>query len=304
MARILVVDDEDPIRKVLTTVLEANGHEAFECGDGNAAIEMIKQESFDLVLCDIRMEPVDGIEVLRQTLAAKPYQKVIMLTAYASVDTAEEAMGLGAYNYLTKPWKLDELLNNIQRALDGESHISADEVMVPEDVSPALWEGQPWHDDADSIAHSSSPTLIYSETLDCVAIARSIHDHSDRSDGPFRMLRCATLPEPILIIEMTGCVKGAVETVPDGSPGVVESASGGTLVLDEVAWMPHKIQEAFMEIVNHGALRRVGGLEDIPIDIRVLATTNKDPAALVANSSLTPELHSYFSENIVHLADA
>ncbi|MBM4143805.1 MAG: sigma-54-dependent Fis family transcriptional regulator [Lentisphaerae bacterium] len=301
MARILIVDDEASIRLVLRSVLRANGYETTEAGGGDEALARIKSEAIDLMLCDIRMAPMNGVEVLQKALPLSPSLPVIMLTAYGSVDTAEEAMKLGAFNYLTKPWRLPELLVNIRRALSREAR-AVPETAQGAAAAAADWQGAPWQSDAERIAACGEPALIVFKGADPLPIARSIHAKGSRSKWPFAVLSCATMPEPIMEIEMYGCARGAVSALPDQKAGVLEFASTGTLVLDEVVWMPHKLQEKLVNILREGAVRRIGGFEDIPVDVRVLATTNMDPDAILAEKSLIRELHAYLTRNVLRVA--
>lgn len=302
MAKILVIDDEEAIRQILSVLLGTNGHAVSTSGDGHEALAMIRAKDFDVVLCDMRMTPLDGIQVLRLALEAKPKLKVILLTAFASVDTAREAMEIGAFSYLTKPWNLDELLVSIQRALTGETAPTPQTTRSAPAV-PAFnpWEGKPWKSAAEAAAQSDAPALIQCVGMDPVAFARSLHDAGRRKSEPFVVLPCAALPEPVLAVQLHGCVRGAIDAIRDGSPGVFESAGTGTVLLDEISWMPHKLQQDFVELAAAGAIKRLGGMEDIPLAARILATTSHDPDELLAQRALVPAFHAFFAGHVLRI---
>ncbi|OGV85864.1 MAG: hypothetical protein A2340_00750 [Lentisphaerae bacterium RIFOXYB12_FULL_60_10] len=303
MAKILIIDDEAPIREVLSKVLQAVGHVAVASGDGHDALRRIGSEPFDLVLCDMRMTPVDGLTVLKQAHAIKPDLPFLMLTAYGSVDVAKESMQAGAFNFLSKPWKMDELLLNIQRAVGHEVRPSsgASGVQTSRTEMVPDWSTEPWAEPVRRLAATSAPVLITCSDADRMRVARLIHDQGIRQAGPFCVLDCAGLPEPILLVEMVGCAKGFVRGIPDSRSGMLEKAFGGTLILDEVAWMPHKLQGDLIRIVQSGVVKRMGGAEIIPLDVRILATTAYGLDVLKHKRSLIPEFLTWFGENILQI---
>jgi len=299
MAKVLIVDDERPILEVLSKVLEIGGHEVESSDDGREALKLIAAKPFDVVLCDMRMTPLDGITVLSKAHEVRPGLPFIMLTAFGSVDVAKEAMRRGAFNFMLKPWNMDELLLNIQRAVDKDLRPA-----VPEETQSAgAQASEPWAELVRPAIDSDKPVIVMcaggGET-----IARAIHDRGSRKRSPCTLLDCATLPEPILEVEMLGCVKGAVPGIVEARAGVLESANGGTVIVDEISWMPHRLQKDLVNLVRSRVLRRIGGLEDIPFDVRVIATTKRDPDKLLSDHSILPEFHNFFGNNIVRIPRA
>ncbi|MCK5849737.1 MAG: sigma-54-dependent Fis family transcriptional regulator [Kiritimatiellae bacterium] len=283
MAKILLVDDEPSILSVLCTLLKAEGYEVSSALAGEKGKEMLLSEDFDLMISDIRMSPINGMELLKISHDERPNTAVIMLTAYGSVETAIEALKLGAFDYVTKPFKVDELLITVQRALEYNKAMNENA-----DLKAQL--GTRYHLE-NIIAESSSmqnvcemikrvaPTdttvLIYGESgTGKELVAKAIHACSRRKENRFLAVNCAALPEPLLESEVFGHVKGAFTGAIASKEGLMETASGGTIFLDEISSMPLSIQGKFLRVLQEKEVRRVGGNEDIPVDIRILAATN------------------------------
>jgi len=283
MARILLVDDEPNLLSVLRTLLKAEEHEVVPLSDGEKARETFRSEEFDLLISDIRMAPIDGIQLLRDARAERPAMSVIMLTAYGTVDTAIEAMKLGAFDYVTKPFKPDEFLLTVRRALEYNRAIAENA-----DLKNRL--GARYHlenivAESDSMMHvcemvrkvapADTTVLIYGESgTGKELVARAVHACSRRRENNFVAVNCAALPEQLLESEMFGHMRGSFTGASSDKEGLFETASGGTIFLDEVGSMPTSIQGKLLRVLQEKEIRRVGGNKNISIDTRVLAATN------------------------------
>ena len=300
MPRILLVDDEPSILSVLSTLLKAEGYEVVAMLGGEKAQELIPSEEFDLMISDIRMSPVNGMDLLRRSHEERPGMPVIMLTAYGSVETAIEALKLGAFDYVTKPFKVDELLITVQRAIEYNKALSENadlkaqlgtryqlESIVAE--SPAM---QNVCDMIRRVAPTDTTVLIFGESgTGKELVAKAIHAYSHRKDKNFLAVNCAALPEPLLESEMFGHIKGAFTGASVNKEGLFEAASGGTIFLDEIGSMPLSIQGKLLRVLQEKEVRRVGSNENIPIDARVLAATNTTLESLIAEGKFRQDLY-------------
>ncbi|MFO7870742.1 MAG: sigma-54 dependent transcriptional regulator [Kiritimatiellia bacterium] len=300
MAKILLVDDEASILTVLSTLLKAEGYEVAAEQNGEKARELITSEDFDLMISDIRMSPVNGMELLKVAHEQRPSMSVIMLTAYGSVETAIEALKLGAFDYVTKPFKVDELLITVQRALEYNKTLAENadlkaqlstsyrlENIVAE--SPSM---QRVCEMVQRVAPTDTTVLIYGESgTGKELVARAIHSASRRKDKNFLAVNCAALPEPLLESEMFGHVKGAFTGADADKQGLFESASGGTILLDEIGSMPLSIQGKLLRVLQEKEVRPVGGNRNIPVDARVLAATNTRLEDLIEKQAFREDLY-------------
>lgn len=300
MAKILLVDDEPSILSVLSTLLKAEGHEVTQSLAGDKVREALAAERFDLMLCDIRMSPVSGMEVLRFARQTYPAMSVIMLTAFGSVQTAIEALKLGAFDYITKPFKVDELLITVQRAIEYAKALSENadlraklgteyrlENIVAE--SPAM---QQVCEMVRRVAPTDATVLVYGESgTGKELVAKAIHAYSRRKEKPFIAVNCAALPEPLLESEMFGHVKGAFTGASANKEGLFEAAAGGTIFLDEIGAMPMSIQSKLLRVLQEKEVRRVGSNETIPVDVRVLAATNVRLEELMEQGKMREDLY-------------
>lgn len=300
MARILLVDDEPSILTVLSALLRAEGYEIESALGGEKAKESLSAGHFDLMLSDIRMNPVNGIELLRLTHDQYPLMPVIMLTAYGSVETAIEALKLGAFDYITKPFKVDELLITVKRALDYNRAVEENkdlkeqlqtryhlENIVAE--SPSM---QHVCEMIKRVAPTDTTILIYGESgTGKELVARAVHAQSHRKDKRFLAVNCAALPEPLLESEMFGHTRGSFTGATADKEGLFEAASGGTIFLDEIGSMPLSIQSKLLRVLQEKEVRRVGSNATIAIDARVLAATNTRLEKLLKEGTFREDLY-------------
>jgi two-component system, NtrC family, response regulator PilR len=300
MARILLVDDEPRMLSLLNSLLRAEGYDVTSVQDGSKVSDLIRSEKFDLMISDIRMSPVDGMELLKIVRSERATMPVIILTAYGSVETAIEAMKLGTFDYVTKPFKLDEMLLTIQRALEYGRALSENVELKEELVGRYKFENIVAESPAmrnvcemiKRVAPADTTVLISGDSgTGKELVAKAIHMHSRRKDKRFVAVNCAALPEPLLESEMFGHMKGAFTGASANKEGLFETASGGTLFLDEISSMPMSIQGKLLRVLQEREIRRVGGNDNIAVDVRVLAATNTNLEALIKKGTFREDLY-------------
>jgi len=287
MSTILIVDDEAPFRAVLREILEPLGHRVIEAPDGENAIERLGRMHFDLVITDQRMPHGDGLSLLRHVRDLPAPPPVILLTAWGTIRDAVDAVRAGAIDYLTKPLESPEaLVAIVERALSGtEDEISGESRRLRELVETA-----------DRVADKDVPVLITGESgTGKELIARRIHRQSRRAKKPFVAINCAALPETLAESELFGHERGAFTGADRQREGRFEEAHGGTLFLDEVGDLPAAVQAKLLRALEERVIRRVGGSRDIPVDIRLIAATNRD----LSDGSFRSDL--YFRVAVVRL---
>ncbi|MBN2301660.1 MAG: sigma-54-dependent Fis family transcriptional regulator [Lentisphaerae bacterium] len=302
MIRILVVDDEPSLLTVLSALLKAQQFEVVTARNGEEALKVLEAENanFDLLLSDVRMSPMDGVELLKRAHEKWPSLVAIMLTAYTSVDTAVAALKLGAYDYLPKPFKIDELITTIQRALEYKESLSAkvNEILpvAKYQLENIVAESEAMKVVCSMIKHISpteTPVLVEGETgSGKETIARTIHAYSRRKNGPFLSLNCATLPGPILEAGIYGQANDPLTNAPDPKPGLLEKANGGTLFLKEIDAVPMSVQEKLLSYLKDKTLVRTGDKQKRNTDVRLIASTNVDLAELVSDGKFLSDLHT------------
>lgn len=300
MARILLVDDESSILSVLSTLLKAEGYEVVASLGGEKALGLIPTEDFDLMISDIRMSPINGMQLLKAAHEQKPNMSVIMLTAYGSVETAIEAMKLGAFDYVTKPFKVDELLITVQRALNYNKTLAENADLKSQletryQMDNIIAESSAMKNVCEMIrrvAPTDTTILIYGESgTGKELVAKALHRYSRRANNNFLAINCAALPEPLLESEMFGHVKGAFTGAVSNKEGLFEAAKGGTIFLDEIGSMPLSIQGKLLRVLQEKEIRKVGSNDNIPIDTRVLAATNTRLETLMAEGTFREDLY-------------
>lgn len=300
MARILLVDDEPSILSVLSTLLKAEGHEVIPVVGGEKALELVRNEQFDLMLSDIKMSPVDGMQLLQFVRKEHPQTAVIMITAYGSVETAVESMKQGAFDYVTKPFKVDELLLTVQRALEYNAVLAENVQLKAQIESRYRFENIVAESAAmrrvcemiERVAPTDTTILILGESgTGKELVAKAIHAHSRRKNKRFLPINCAAMPEPLLESEMFGHVKGAFTGATANKEGLFEAARGGTILLDEIGSMPLSIQGKLLRVLQDKEIRKVGGTESISVDVRVLAATNDRLEKLIEEGRFREDLY-------------
>jgi len=300
MARILVVDDEQRNTQLLRFQLEGEGHEVVEMADGASALAALDERAFDLVLTDLRMEPVDGMQVIDGVKARDPDTPVIMLTAYADYETAVEAMERGAATYIKKPWKAEEVKLAVDRALDDAS-VRRENRALRQEVrklsgAPSVLGGsaamQGLRDLIARVAPSGATVMIRGESgAGKEVAARAIHDASERADGPFVAVNCAAIPETLLESELFGYRKGAFTGADSDKEGLFEAASSGTLFLDEIGEAGGGVQAKLLRVLEERKINRVGDPRERAVDVRVLAATNRPLEDAIAEGRFREDLY-------------
>ncbi len=285
MNKILIVDDERSMRELLSIMLRKEGYEVVTADDGETALRFIHGEIFDLVITDIKMHKIDGISVLRTVKEVSPETIVIVITAYATTETAVDAMKLGAYDYITKPFKNDEIRMVIQKALERRLLRKENILLRREIESRAGFENfigksgsmQRIFALIRQVADTRSRILISGESgTGKELVARAIHSQSSRKNEPFVTVNCGALPETLLESELFGYMKGAFTGAIANKQGLFEAAHGGTLFLDEISATTAALQIKLLRVLQDREFKRVGGTADIKVDVRILAASNRD----------------------------
>ena len=300
MEKILVVDDERGLREVLSIMLKRAGYAVLEASDGEEAIGHLNKEIFDLVITDLRMPKADGMAVLKAVKSSSPETVVLVITAFATADSAVDAMKQGAYDYLTKPFQVDEVQLIIRNALE-KRRLSAENILLKREMASqssfAQLVGQSESmqkifDVVRQVADAKSNVLICGESgTGKELVARAIHYNSARSSMPFVAVNCSAVPETLLESELFGHMKGSFTGAMANKAGLFEVANGGTIFLDEIGDTTPTIQVKLLRVIQEREFRRVGGNQDIKVDVRVVAATNKDLEKAVADGSFREDLY-------------
>ncbi|MBN2684559.1 MAG: sigma-54-dependent Fis family transcriptional regulator [Pontiellaceae bacterium] len=299
MAKILMADDDPTILSLLNKILTSKGYDVQLAENGSAAEKLLQTEQFDLLISDIKMEPIDGMQLLKKTNQMRPHIAVIMLTAYATVATAVEAMKEGAFDYIPKPFKIDELLETVGRALEYQKALS-EHAHANSGNEPKKYFG--------NIIAVSDQMVNVCEMIKRVAptkttimitgesgtgkelVAEAIHSFSARSSGPFLPVNCAALPETLIESELFGHVKGAFTGASASKEGLFEAAKGGTIFLDEVNSIPLSLQSKLLRAIQNKRIRKVGGTEEFDVDVRILAASNRSLEVMVKEGTFREDL--------------
>ncbi len=300
MAKLLVVENEPVTLGLLTTLLKGEQHEVTPAKGADEALNLLVEKTFDLMLSDIRMTPIDGMELLKRSREAYPQMPVIMLTAFGTVSTAVDSLKLGAFDYLTKPFKVDELINTVRRALEYNRALQENaalkaqletkyrlENIVAE--SPSM---QKVCEMIKRVAPTDATVLITGESgTGKELVAKAIHASSRRKEKMFLPVNCAALPETLLESEMFGHVKGAFTGADAPKVGLFEAAEGGTIFLDEIGTMPLPVQSKLLRVLQEKEVRRIGSTEHIAVNARVLAATNDNLKELIQQGRFREDLY-------------
>lgn len=292
--QILVVDDEPLMCRSLSEVIRRAGYEVFTANNGYEALEFIQQESISVIITDMNMPKMDGIEVLRQAKVIVPNVAVIMVTGYATVDSAVEAMKYGALDYITKPFSPSRINALIEKAISQVSTYTP-QLEIRQSVSHSIVTADPQMldilDRLQLIAQSDSNVLIQGESgTGKELIARALHAYSNRSNGPYVAVNCAAIPESLLESELFGHEKGAFTNAIARRIGKIELAHGGTLLLDEVSEMAKSFQAKLLRAIQEREIVRIGGNQQMKVDVRIIATTNKNLVEEVDSETFREDL--------------
>lgn len=307
MPRILIIDDERSIRSTLREILEYEKYEIVEANDGAEGLQLIKKEDFDLVMCDIKMPKMDGMEVLSAASEIKPDLPFIMISGHGSIDTAVEATKKGAYDFLQKPPDLNRLLITVRNALEKKELVTETKILKRK-VSKTR-----------DILGQSSPIIRIKDTIEKVAptearvlitgengsgkelVARWIHEKSNRANGPLIEVNCAAIPSELIESELFGHEKGSFTSAIKQRIGKFEQANGGTLFLDEIGDMSMSAQSKVLRALQENKITRVGGEKEISVDVRIIAATNKDLFKEIEENNFRMDLYHRLSVIIIHV---
>ena len=299
MARILIIEDEAAIRRVLVKILseESKDYIVEEAEDGLAGMEKIKEADYDLVLCDIKMPKMDGVEVLEATRKIKPEIPVVMISGHGDLDTAVNTMRLGAFDYISKPPDLNRLLNTVRNAVDRKSLVT-ENTMLKKKVgkqyemvgeSEAI---QKIKDIIEKVAPTEARVLITGPNgTGKELVAHWLHQKSDRSKGPLIEVNCAAIPSELIESELFGHVKGAFTSANKDRAGKFEAANGGTIFLDEIGDMSLSAQAKVLRALQESKVSRVGSDKDIKVNVRVIAATNKNLSEEIEEGRFREDLY-------------
>ena len=308
MDRVLIVDDESGMREFLSILLRKEGYAVSLADGAEKALDLLQRGEFDLVISDISMPGLSGIDVLRQTRAANPDIPVILITAYASTESAVEALKLGAYDYLLKPFDVEELKNVVRNAfekrrLEAENRILKRELKEKSRLDDLVGDSPRMKEVMeliDRIAPTHSTVLICGESGTGKELAaRAIHARSPRRERPFVSINCGAMPDELLESELFGHARGSFTGAVTSKKGLFEVADGGTLFLDEIGDTTPAMQVKLLRSLQERRVRRVGGTEETEINVRVLAATNQDLEALVRERRFREDL--YYRINVIQV---
>jgi two-component system, NtrC family, nitrogen regulation response regulator NtrX len=307
MPSILIIDDEKSIRKTLTEILSFEGYKIEEAADGEEGLKKFRDKNFDIVLCDIKMPKLDGIEFLERARQINNEVPIIIISGHGNIETAVEAVKKGAYDYISKPPDLNRMLITLRNALEKTSLVAETKVLKRKvsRVQDIVGESHPIKkikDTIDKIAPTEARVLITGENgVGKELVARWIHEKSNRSQGPMVEVNCAAIPGELIESELFGHEKGSFTSAVKQRIGKFEQASGGTLFLDEIGDMSLNAQAKVLRALQEAKITRVGADRDINVDVRVIAATNKDLLKEVENKNFRLDLYHRLGVIIVHV---
>ena len=310
MAKILVVDDDQGMREFLEIMMTREGYRVVTAADAGKALARCRKETFDLIITDLKMPKMDGIGFLKEVKQLSPETMVILITAYASGETAVNAMKEGAYDYIEKNFAIEDLKRIVRNALAGKE-VKRDDALFLKEVGEAVGFG-------DMIGNSREMLKVYA-TIKKVAdtpanvlilgesgtgkelVARAIHQNSSRQKMPFVVINCGGIPENLLESELFGYIKGAFTGAYADKAGLFEIAHGGTVFLDEITQLPRLLQVKLLRVVQEKTFRRIGGADDIHVDVRIISATNQNLAETVKTGSFREDLYYRLNVIPIHL---
>ncbi len=309
MSRILVIEDEAAIRRVLVKILseESDTYKVEEAEDGLAGIEKIKKTDYDLVLCDIKMPKMDGVEVLEATKKIKPEIPMVMISGHGDIDTAVNTMRIGAFDYISKPPDLNRLLNTVRNALDRKQLVVENKQLKKKVSKNYEMIGE---SDAiirireiiERVAPTDARVLITgSNGTGKELVAHWLHQKSERNGGPMIEVNCAAIPSELIESELFGHIKGAFTSAVKDRAGKFETANGGTIFLDEIGDMSLSAQAKVLRALQENKISRVGSDKDIKVNVRVIAATNKDLKKEIEGGKFREDLYHRLAVILIHV---
>jgi two-component system nitrogen regulation response regulator NtrX len=307
MSSILIIDDEKAIRKTLSEILSYEGYKIDESGDGEEGLRKFREKEYDVILCDIKMPKVDGIEFLEKAKESNPDIPIIMISGHGTIETAVEAVKKGAYDYISKPPDLNRLLITIRNAMDKTSLVAETKVLKRRmsKVQEMIGASTPIlkiRETIEKVAPTDARILITGENgVGKELVARWVHEKSNRSAGPLIEVNCAAIPGELIESELFGHEKGSFTSAVKQRIGKFEQANTGTLFLDEIGDMSPNAQAKVLRALQEGKITRVGGDKDINVDVRVIAATNKDLLKEVDEKTFRLDLYHRLSVIIIHV---
>ena len=306
MPRILIIDDEAPIRRVLRDILENESYQVDDAATGMDALQLIKEQDFDAIFCDIKMPEMDGIETL-EGIRQVSDTPVIMLSGHGTIETAVEAIKKGAFDFIPKPPDLNRLLITLRNALDKKNLATENKVLkkAVRIQSQMIGESQPMLDVRDMIekvAPTNARVLITGENgTGKELVARQLHELSPRSQGPFIEVNCAAIPSELIESQLFGHEKGAFTSAIKQRKGDFELADGGTLFLDEIGDMSLSAQAKVLRALQENKITRVGSEKEIPVNVRILAATNKNLSVEIEKGNFREDLYHRLSVIVIQV---
>lgn len=307
MASILIIDDEKAIRKTLSEILSFEGYKIDEAADGEEGLKRFSEKNYDLVLCDIKMPKIDGIEFLEKAKEINADVPIIMISGHGNIDTAVEAVKKGAFDYISKPPDLNRLLITLRNAAEKQTLVSETKVLKRKvsKVQEMVGESSPIgkiKDTIEKVAPTDARVLITGENgVGKELVARWIHEKSNRNSGPMVEVNCAAIPGELIESELFGHEKGSFTSAIKQRIGKFEQANGGTLFLDEIGDMSLNAQAKVLRALQEGKITRVGADKDINVDVRVIAATNKDLLKEVDDKNFRLDLYHRLGVIIIHV---
>lgn len=307
MAVILIIDDEKSIRNVLKDILQHEGYQVEEAPDGEQGIKLFSSKSFDLVLCDIKMPKIDGMDVLQQIMELNPEVPVIMISGHGTIETAVEAVKKGAFDFISKPPDLNRLLITIRNALDKNTLVKETRILKKKvsGIQEIIGESETIakiKSTIEKVAPTDARILITGENgTGKELVARWLHEKSNRSQQPLIEVNCAAIPSELIESELFGHEKGSFTSAIKQRIGKFEQAHGGTLFLDEIGDMNPSAQAKVLRALQEGKISRVGGEKEIDVDVRVIAATNKNLLQEVEQKQFRLDLYHRLSVILIQV---
>ena len=306
MSRILIIDDQDPIRRVLREILENESYQVDDASNGPDALKLVKEQEYDAILCDIKMPDMDGIEVLEKMKATHD-TPVIMISGHGTIDNAVEAIKKGAFDFIQKPPDLNRLLITVRNALD-KRILSTENKALKKVVSrqnEMVGESMPMmevREMIEKVAPTGARVLITGENgTGKELVARQLHELSPRKYGPFIEVNCAAIPSELIESQLFGHEKGSFTSAIKQRKGDFELANGGTLFLDEIGDMSLAAQAKVLRALQENKIVRVGGEKEIPVDVRIIAATNKDLKKMIEENTFREDLYHRLSVIVIQV---